>query len=153
MLNDRFTRGLLAGIIAGILTKVYDLTAYYLHFSTLRWFDVAGTLIYDRKPFSFWEAFFATLGTWFFHTFLGVIFVYLIKKPLLSNNLILKGWFYGVAWWFIIFAVIILFKVPDISLVPLKTSLSNFVGASIWGLLLASALQWLDRKNNITLER
>jgi len=147
MLKDRFTRGMLAGIIAGVITKAYDFLAYYLHISTLRWMDVAGTLIYGRKPLNLWEAVFATLSAWLFHALLGVIFVYLIQRLFSSANLILKGWFYGVIGWFVIYSIIILFKAPEISFVPLRTSFSNFIGASIWGIIMALALLWLDHKN------
>lgn len=153
MPNDRFTRGMLAGIIAGILTKFYDLSAYYLHFSSLRWLDVAGTMILGRRPISPGEAVFATLGTWFFHAMLGIIFAFLSRRTLGSHNLLLKGWYYGVSCWFLIFAVLILFKMPGLSFIPLKTSVSNLVGASIWGLLLAWSLQWLDRKSNLALKK
>lgn len=148
-ITDRFTRGLLAGIIAGIITKAYDILAYYLNFSTFRWLDVAGIITYGRKPLSTVEAIFATLSTWFFHALLGVIFVYLIQRLFSSDNLFLKGWFYGVTCWFLIYALIIIFKVPEFSIIPLKTSVSNFIGASIWGLVLAAVLQRLEKPSDI----
>lgn len=145
-IRDRFTRGMLAGIVAGIITKVYDLLAFSFHFSTLRWFDFSGIMIYGKKPLNLWEQIFATLGVWFFHAILGVIFVLLIQRLVSSDNLFLKGWLYGVAWWFIIYAIAHLYKVPQLVLVPLKTSVSNFVGASIWGVTLAAVVRWLDTK-------
>ena len=74
----------------------------------------------------------------------------LIQRMISSDNLFLKGWVYGVAWWFVIFAITHLFKIPDLVLMPLKTSVSNFVGASIWGLVLAAVVQWLETKAKIT---
>jgi len=149
LIRDRFTRGMLAGIVAGIITKVYDLLAFYLHFSTLRWLDFAGIMLLGRKPPNLAEQIFVTFGVWFFHAILGVIFVMLIQRMISSDNLFLKGWFYGVVWWFMIFAIAHLFKIPQLALVPLKTSVSNFVGASIWGLVMAVAVQWLDRKAKV----
>ncbi len=149
-MKDRFSRGLLAGIIAGVITKVYDLTAFYLHLSTLRWFDFTATMIYGHKPLNLGEQIFATLGTWFFHSMLGIIFVFMIERLFSSDNLFLKGWFYGVAWWFIICVIFQLFKIPEFSNIPLKTTLSNFVGASIWGILLAAAVMWLNRQRQGT---
>ncbi|PKM80533.1 MAG: hypothetical protein CVU89_13355 [Firmicutes bacterium HGW-Firmicutes-14] len=149
-IKDRLTRGLLAGLSAGIVTKIYDLLAFHYGISTLRWLDFAGIMIYGRKPVALGEQVFATFGTWFFHALLGIIFVFLIQRVFSSDNLLLKGWFYSISWWFIIYAVFQLFKVPELASIPLKTALSSFVGASIWGLLLALALHWLDRKSNIT---
>ena len=148
-IRDRVTRGLLAGIVAGIITKGYDVLAFYLHFSTLRWLDFSGIMMFGRKPLSLGEQIFATLSVWFFHALLGIIFVMLIQRMISSDNLFLKGWFYGVVWWFMIFAIAHLFKIPQLALVPLKTSVSNFVGASIWGLVLAAAVKWLDRKAKV----
>ena len=149
-ITDRFTRGLLAGIIAGVVTKPYDILAYYLNFSTFRWLDVAGIVIYGRRPLNAGEAVFATLSTWFFHALLGVIFVYLVQKLVSSANLFLKGWYFGVICWFLIYAIIILFKVPEISAIPLKTSVSNFIGASIWGLVLTAVLYRLEQPLDVT---
>ena len=145
-IKDRFARGMAAGIFAGIITKIYDLLAFYIGISTLRWFDFAGIMIYGKKPMSLGEQIFATLGTWFFHALLGILFVFLIERLFLSDNLLLKGWFYGVSWWFIVYAVNQLFKVPELASIPLKTSLSNFVGASIWGLIMAAVVHRLDNK-------
>jgi len=149
-ITDRFTRGLLAGTIAGVITKAYDLLAYYFHFSTFRWLDVAGIIIYGRKPSHIAEAIFATMSTWFFHALLGVIFVYIVQRLVSSDNLFLKGWFYSVTCWFLIYALIILFKVPEFSVIPLKTSVSNFIGASIWGLVLVAALHRMEQPLDIT---
>ena len=147
MLKDRLTRGLLAGFIAGIITKVYDLLTFYFGISTLRWFDFAGVMIYGKKPVTLEEQVFATLGVWSFHALLGIIFIFLIQRLISSGNLLLKGWFYGVMVWFLIYAISHLYKVSALASIPLMTSLSNFIGASIWGLLMALAVKWLDNKS------
>ena len=145
-IKDRVTRGMIAGFIAGVITKIYDLTAFYLGISTLRWLDFAGLMMYGKKPAYLSYQIFATLGTLFFHALLGIVFVILIRQLLTSNNLLLKGWFFGVTLWFVIFSVFHLFKIPDLNFVPLKTAVSSFVGASIWGLTLAKIVHWLDNK-------
>lgn len=145
-LDDRATRGMIAGFVAGIITKSYDLTAFYLGISTLRWMDFSGLMMYGKIPVYLSHQIFATLGTLFFHSLLGIMFVILIQRLLTSKNLLLKGWFFSVALWFIIFAVFHLFKVQELNVVPLKTTISSFVGASIWGLTLAKIVLWLDNK-------
>lgn len=145
-LNDRATRGMIAGFAAGVITKIYDLTAFYLAISTLRWMDFAGLMMYGKIPVHLSQQIFASMGTLFFHSLLGILFVILIPGQLTSKNLLLKGWFYGVTLWFIIFAVFHLFKVQELNVVPLKTTISSFVGSSIWGLTLAMIVRWLDNK-------
>lgn len=145
-IKDRITRGMIAGFTAGVITKVYDLTVFYLGISTLRWLDFAGLMMYGKKPVYLSYQIFATLGMLFFHALLGIVFVIMIQRYLTSNNLLLKGWFFGVTIWFIIFAVFHLFKVPELSFIPLKTTVSSFVGASIWGLTMAKIVHLLDNK-------
>lgn len=146
IIKDRFTRGMLAGFAAGVITKIYDLLAFYLGISTLRWLDFSGIMIFGKKPVYLTHEVFATLGTLFFHALLGIIFVFLIQRLFTSNNLLLKGWFFSVALWFSIYAVFHLFKIPELEFVPLKTTISSFVGASIWGLSLATIVHMLDNK-------
>ncbi|KUO53409.1 MAG: hypothetical protein APF76_09210 [Desulfitibacter sp. BRH_c19] len=145
-IKDRVTRGMIAGFVAGVVTKVYDLLAFYFGISTLRWLDFAGIMMYGELPVFLSYQIFATLGTLFFHALLGIVFVILIQRLLTSNNMLLKGWFFGVSLWFIILAVFHLFKVPELNFVPLKTTVSSFVGASIWGLTMAKIVHWLDNK-------
>ncbi len=145
-LNDRATRGMIAGFAAGIITKIYDLTAFYLGISTLRWLDFSGLMLYGNTPVYLSHQIFATFATLFFHSLLGIVFVILIQRQLTSKNLLLKGWFFGVALWFTIFSVFQLFKVQELNFVPLKTTISSFVGASIWGLSLVILVHWLDNK-------
>lgn len=77
-----------------------------------------------------------------------MIFVFLVQKLFSSDNLLLKGWFYSVIWWFIIYAISHLYKVPELTYVPLKSSFSNFIGASLWGLVMAYVLKWQDDRVN-----
>jgi uncharacterized membrane protein YagU involved in acid resistance len=148
-MKDRFTRGFVAGIIAGIPTLVFNMGAFYLKFATLHWADFMGIFTYGRKPIAFAETLFAIIAVYIFLSFLGIIFAYFILR-MSSQNYILKGWVFGLSIWFISYAITILFNVPELAFIPLKTVLSNFIGASIWGISLALALKWLDDRIKVS---
>jgi uncharacterized membrane protein YagU involved in acid resistance len=61
-----------------------------------------------------------------------------------SQGYLIKGAFYGLAIGIILYAIPTLFKTPDITIVPLKTTISNHIGAVLWGLVMAYLLRWFD---------
>ena len=144
-MNDRFTRGLMAGLIAWIPTGIFNYLAFHFKFSTLVYSDFAAVFMYGRKSLNLSEALFSLVATAGFIATLGAIFAYLVKG-ITSKYLWLKGLLYGEALWFIIYAITVLFKVPQIEKIPFKTALSNSIGSLIWGLLLAYSLSWLNQR-------
>lgn len=47
--EDRFTRGLLAGLIAGVPTFIFNHGLFYLKMTNLRWSDFMSLFIYGKK--------------------------------------------------------------------------------------------------------
>ena len=144
-MKDRFTRGFLAGILAGVPTFFFNIGAFYFNLSTLRWADFMGLYVMGRKPIGLGETLFTIIAVYIFLSFLGIIFAYLIPK-ISSYNYLLKGWVFGVSIWFIAYAVTMLYKVPELAFIPLKTVVSSFIGGSIWGISLSYILKWLDNR-------
>jgi len=48
--------------------------------------------------------------------------------------------------WFLTYAITALYKVPELQRIPLNNAISNFIGATGWGLALGFAFNWLDDK-------
>lgn len=145
LLNDRLTRGLTAGFIAFIPVTVFNNIMYHLKLSQARYLDFASVFIYGHKSQSAWEELFAYLVTVFFTSGMGIVFAYLI--PILSHrNIIIKGTVFSAGAWFLFYTVTILFNVPELKHSDLATSVSNLIGAVIWGLVLGYSLRWLDKK-------
>jgi len=142
-MKDRFTRGFMAGVIAGLISAVWNLGSYYFNMSTLRFLDFAAILTYGRRTRNAWEAIFSWAATVFFYGLLGIIFVYLITL-VTSENLFFKGSIYGITSWFTIYAITYLFKVPELSQISFLTTLSNFIGSVIYGVVLGYAVKILD---------
>lgn len=143
-MKDRFANGLVAGFISGIIIDILNFAAYYLHWSTMRYLDWAGIMIFGRKPTFLSEEIFAQLVQLAFSAFIGVLFAYLYFE-ITSRYYLLKGIFLGVMFWFFIYAAGIALKLPHLSVIPFKTSLMNFVGAIIYGLIAAETLRRFDK--------
>jgi len=146
-LNDRFTIGLITGLIGAIPITVFNLSMNY-YFQTLRYLDFAAIFIYGHTSKTVFETLFAFAIAYLFLAFLGAIFAYIITG-LTSKNLLIKGWVYGVFIWFSTYALTLLFRVPQLLDISLTSAISNFIGASIWGLSMAYSLLWLNKKVNI----
>jgi len=149
MLEDRLTRGFIAGILSGILMNLESYTSYSLELNTLRYVDWTSIMMFGHiPPFEIGEIIWAQMSNLILAGVLGIIFVYLIPQ-VTSKNLLLKGWLYGVFIWITIYAFDpILLEVEGITTTPLRTSISNFVGASIFGLALAWFIKRLTNKSN-----
>lgn len=141
-------RGFISGTIAWPLPFIINHGAYYFNFSTLRWGDFAGILIYGTRPVDLLENLFAIAGVFFFLGFLGIVFSYLIPQ-ISSQYYLFKSWFYGIALWFLFFATTVLFKLPHLEIIPLRTAFVNFISASLWGITLGLSLKWFDSRTKL----
>lgn len=141
-LKDRYTKGYIAGIAAGIPTLIFN-GITHVAWGAIMYHHFASAVIYGHEPQSLVQVLFSILTELIFVGTLGAIFAYFIRN-VSSRNLLLKGWSYGVFIWFIIYAVTSTFNIGGLADIEHKTAVSNFLGASIWGLSLAYALKWLD---------
>lgn len=142
-MEDRFTRGFVAGIIGGIVTNAWSIFAGAMGMTTLRTVDLMGLILYAYSPpFGLGEIAFALVGHLLVSAALGVGFAYFVPR-VTSRNIFLKGWIFSVTIWFTIFALTTFFKVSGTVPTPLKTILTTFVSTTIFGLTLAIALRKL----------
>lgn len=140
--QDRLTRGFYAGVGAAFLQNAWSFLSHALGIATLRMADWAAITIFGRSgPFSAGELLFGSIAHLIWGGFLGIIFLYLI--PLVTHkHFTLKGLLFGWAVWFLIYGTTLLFNVEQTLNLPLKTPVSDFIGASIYGLVLA----WIVNK-------
>lgn len=145
-MKDRFTRGLAAGTAGGIVNNLAGLVSFNLiNITGLRFMDYAAVMLYGRKSENIPELLFAAVGQIAFSALLGVIFVYLL--PVISSTyLYLKSWFYSITVWFAVYALTVLFRVPEVAEITLNTAVSNFIVASLYGLVLAATLSWFEQR-------
>jgi len=148
LLDDRFTRGFIAGLIGCIPSIIFNQVMYLLKISKLRYLDFASVFVYGQKSAGTLEELFAALITIFFTSTLGIIFIFLIAA-ISTQNIVFKGLLFSAGSWFLIYSVVILFKIPEINNVDLLTAISNLIGATIWGISLVYSLLWIKKKQKI----
>ncbi len=142
-MGDRFTRGLIAGIIAGIVPFIFNFGAKMLNFSTLVWADFMGLFVLGRRPEGTGEMIFTIILQFFLLGIMGVVFAFIISL-FSSQNYWLKGTVFGGSIWFLIYFLTFVFKLPGIEQIPIKTAISNLIGGLLWGFALSISLNWLD---------
>lgn len=142
-MEDRFTRGFIAGIIGGIPTNALSFLAGAVGMTNLRTVDLIGVIFYAcPPPFGHSEILFALLGHILLSGILGIIFAYLIHK-VTNQNLLFKGWIFSITTWFIVYAITTLFQVPGTIPTSLNTTITDFISATLFGLVLAISLRKL----------
>ena len=144
-LTDRFARGLIAGLVGGVIMNIISLVSYSLGITELRFLDWSAIAIYGLKPESLVEAVFAQLAQFVFVGVLGVLFAYLIAA-MGSKNHLLKGWLYGSGMWFVLYGITILFHVEATIPLHIDTAATDFIGSTMYGLAMAVTLKWLDER-------
>ena len=108
---DRTFRGLIAGIIAGIVMNVWNLTDFYLfHITNLRLLDWVAVLTSGEKSQSFFQSITDLIIQLIWDGFLGIIFAHLLIK-ITSRGVIVKSVLYGTLCWFFFRVIAILFKI------------------------------------------
>lgn len=142
---DRFLRGLISGVIGGVVMNIWSMTSYYFfHFSNRRFLDWAAVLIFGHLPSNIYETLLALLTQILWAGFLGILFAYFIPV-ITSRDYLLKGAFWGFISGFIMYALAILLNMPYFHAVSFDTVLSQMIGGILWGLTLAYTLERLDR--------
>jgi len=141
---DRTFRGIIAGVIGGLAMEAWDLFSYYiLNFGSFRFLDWAAMMMYGELPQNIYETMMSFTMQVIWAGFLGVIFAFIIPT-ITSRGYLLKGIFYGVISFFIIYAIPVLFQVPHLYKTGPNTQFSQFIGAIIYGAATAYALRRLD---------
>ena len=146
-MNDRFTRGLLAGGLAGIVYIAWSLTSRFI----LQWTNksVAGfgaLLSFNQPPEGLFEHIWGTFVALGIAAGLGIIFAYLILA-IDHERLYLKAIVYSMVTWFILSDVL----VPRISITTdapftLGTVTSASIGSILYGILLAFFYNYFTTK-------
>lgn len=143
--QDRWLRGFIAGGLAGVVMNVVDQILFALNLGEIYLWEWASVLIYGYRTTDLSEILLALVIHVSFSAFLGMVFAYLTPK-ITSKNYLFKGVTYGLIVFFTSYAITQLFKVSP--LVPIKgdTVIANMITASVWGLVLAIVLWWLDKR-------
>lgn len=138
--------GFIAGIAGGVISSLWGyISANILKITTLRYVDFAIILVYGKKNEDFVAIVFAQIIQLLFSATAGIIFAYLL--PCFKEKYyFFKSMYFGGLIWFFVYAVTLLFKVPNLTIIPFKDALSNYFAAILYGLMLGITYQWLRRR-------
>lgn len=145
IIRERFTRGFVAGVIAGAISSLADYISYLLGIGELLYIEWAAVLLYGYRVRTLGETIVAQLGQLFFSGILGVGFAYLLRA-VNTENYLFKGVVYGITVWFAVHVIVKLFRVTALIPVGPDTLLSDLVTASLFGLVLAEALLRMEKR-------
>ncbi|ATW23812.1 hypothetical protein [Candidatus Formimonas warabiya] len=142
-MKDQFLCGFVSGLIANSMASLIDVVLVSVFkFGSLRFLDFSSIFIYGGKPLNLLEEVFAQFGELMFGGFLGIIFAYFVFK---NKYHLLKGPIYAVIAWFVIYGIVIMYRVPPLKNISLGSSLENLLVSLIYGFLLASTMGYLTK--------
>lgn len=146
-INDRFTRGWVAGACGGFLGSIFSFLPYYMGISKLRLSDWSAILIFGHvPPFSFAEQVYAMFILAGSIGVVGIIFAYIL--PLISEkNMYFKGWVIFLIPWWIIYLLTALAKTEGTLNLSLSTTFSDGISTSIIGLATVNSYRLLEPKS------
>jgi hypothetical protein len=146
MMKDKLTLGFIEGTIAGVVSSLSDLIMVdWIKFGKIRFLDFAGVHLFGFKPETLGEKMFAQVAEIFFTGLLGIIFVYWIDK-VKRENILFKGFVFGNTIWFILYSINILYKIEPLKKLSLESSIENYLGSLIFGLVLGFAYSRLSKE-------
>ena len=146
-MKDRFLIGFFAGVIGGLAAALISIPLYMLKIAKFRLIDFSAILILGKAPHGTMEIIFGILLHWGFSGAVGVFFAYLVNRKIITDkNLWFKGWFFGLGFWFLINIATTIFKVPNISAVPVGTAIVNALASSLFGIMMGLSFKWLNNK-------
>ena len=141
-MKDRTYYGFFAGLIAGIPHAIFNLLSYYFNFGQIRLLDWMAIIIFGDKPIDNLQTIIALVARIIFAGILGILFAHLMKY-LDTEHYLFKGWIYGVLSMGLLYGVTSLLRVPQLTYTHTYTVISDFLGVSIYGLVLAGSLKRL----------
>lgn len=121
---------------------------HVLNFTKHRYIDWTGALIYGKLPESILEIVIAIILNLLFAGFLGGVLA-MIMFVLGSDHYLLKGVIIATFFSFMFFTIPTLFQEPILKTVGVESVISNYIGATIWGLTVSTVLHRIDISKTI----
>jgi len=150
ILQDITTKGFIAGVIAGVAMNIVSFISYYLNIANLRFLDWPSIFITGHSVTNALTAMFFFLVQLIFVGFLGIVYAYLIYKLVTSTNYVFKGLLFGVLSWFAIYSLTYIANVPKLTPLTMGTAVTDFIGALVFGFVLAETLYRLETGKEVT---
>lgn len=148
-MEEKFIRGVIGGIGAGIIKDIPDIIfRYLLKITGIAFWDYSGTISMGRPPRSFPEIANAAFHEVVFSIFIGIVFVYLAPY-FRTKHILIRGAIYGALVWFGIRACVIAFHIKHLIDGDILSATLNSLNSIIYGIVLAMIVNYLERKKMV----
>lgn len=148
-IQDRFTQGLIAGLIGWFPQVLFMRSMHFLKIAKFQYLDFTAVLAFNHQPKNLPESLFTEFLVLSLMGVFGAFFALLVKMWS-SYNLRLKGAIYGGGVWFSLYVLITLYKMAKIyGKIDFPNAMVNLIGAVIYGFFMAWALLILNRKYDV----
>ncbi|TCL76881.1 hypothetical protein EDC14_1001166 [Hydrogenispora ethanolica] len=136
--DDRFLRGLIAGLIAGFIKDIPDfLPRKWFHVKQLDFWDYLGEMALGGMPRNFGGEMVAFLIELGFSIGLGAVFTCIVAPLFPTRHHLVRGVFYGGSCWFILISIIKLYRITELMPKNPITPLSTLAMSVCYGWLVA----------------
>ncbi|TCL58313.1 hypothetical protein EDC14_10426 [Hydrogenispora ethanolica] len=148
-MNEKFSTGVIGGVIAGLLKDIPDAVFYYgFKLTSLTFWDYAGTIALGHHPRSAAEQIYAVFYEVIFSIFVGIVFVYLAPY-FETRRYLLRGAIYGAMVWFAIRAAVIAYRMEPLIDGNLLGATINSMNSIVYGIVLGALVHHLERKRTV----
>ena len=145
-MENRFTTGFIAGIIAGLFKDIPNfILHHYPKIAEITLWDYAGAIALGRLPQGPAEHIYAVFLEILFSVFVAMVFVNIRVFQRLENYK-LKGILYGAFIWFIVRAAVLAFHIRILLGESLGTSIVNLLVSMFYGCVLACTVKFIVKK-------
>lgn len=143
MIDDRVTRGVIAGIAGAVVQDIYSYAIRIFGLADRIYMDYARAMILYKPYKGLLASIVSFLGHMMADILFAVVFVYIINKTS-SRYYLFKGLVYGGIIWYLLIGLGTLFRLPVFTVAPPKTAFALFIGALIYGLVISYVLKLLE---------
>ncbi len=135
--EDKFTRGIIAGSIAGLLKDIPPLFIDIFHAKIFpTYWDYSGIIAFGKIPDTAIDILIAIIVEIAFSMAVGVVLAYAIDI-IKSHHYLIKGAFFGTAVWFFLRALVWIFEIKKFNQPQMPAFFINSVTSAGFGLLIA----------------
>lgn len=141
--QDQMMRGVIAGLVAGVVKDLPDLLLQYgLHIKKLVFWDYVGIMLLNNKPSNFMEHLVAFCLQVTFSLGLGVVYSVFIAPRIKTKHYLIRGLLFGAFCWFVLVSIVRLYYVKILLVPDIVTPVFTIILSSLYGLLVA----WVDHR-------
>ncbi len=144
---DRFVRGFIIGVVAGLIKNGINWFSYsVLHFTKKTYAHFMTSFLLGREAKTGLDLVFAQIVEVGFGGLVGVAFIYFAYRTKNKENLWFKGGIFGSLVYGLVYNIGTFFRITYQMNIAIETAINNIFTSSIFGVLLGLGVYWWGKK-------